>query len=153
MLPGVAGTSKAMTWRPNTRFVVMICVIATFSQVVFYAIQRSLITLSDLPGRHPRHWLVTAVLLGVGYGACALCGFIVFRKRLSKGTVLLLTLNVVTAWGMMVLYFITLEPQIEVSLEQFGLGALKWVFLFGALMWFAALCYSFAQAVDSPVSR
>lgn len=143
-----------MKWKPNAAFILFIVAIGSLANIGVTLASRTLIPTSVYaPGEAGRHWLLISAPLGIGYGICALIAFVVFWKRFSKGTILVLILNVVTAWGLMVLYFITLDLRIDQTLAQFGLGAVKWVFLAGGIAWFAAMCYSFARAIDAPLSK
>lgn len=143
-----------MKWRPNTAFILLAMATSALVNIGANLAQTTLIPRSVYtPGEAGRNWLLISAPLGLGYGICALIVFVVFWKRFSMGTILVLILNVVTAWGLMVLYFITTDLLIDQKLAQLGLGAVKWVFLSGGIAWFAAMCYSFARSIDAPLSK
>jgi hypothetical protein len=143
-----------MKWKPSRAFVLGIIAISILVDIgldlVAHLISPTSVYTANEAGRH---WLLKSASLGFVYGTCALIAFVVFWKRFSVGTILVLILNVVTAWGLMVLYLITSDPLIDEKLAQLGLGAVKWVSLAGGIAWFAAMCYSFARSIDAPLAK
>ena len=58
-------------------------------------------------------------------------------------------LNVITAWGLVTLFFISSDPSAHPELTRIGLGAIPWIFLLGGILWSIISFYLFGRAIDA----
>lgn len=100
-----------------------------------------------------RRWIAISAYLGTLFGIALVVLFVAFWRRLSRETILRTVLNVITAWGLIALYFIASDPLAHPALEQIGLGEGYWIPLLGGIVWSVVSFYLFAQGVDTSARK
>jgi len=96
-----------------------------------------------------KHWYAISAYLAILFGLPSPTMLVAFRKRLSREITLLTVLNVITAWGLVTLFFISSDPSAHPELTRIGLGAIPWIFLLGGILWSIISFYLFGRAVDA----